>query len=448
MTNRFRQFIEDNRLFGPGDRVLLAVSGGLDSVVMAALFREAGYSFGIAHCNFQLRGPDSDEDAAFVRTTAAALAAPCYEKNFATREYAVIHGLSIQMAARHLRYEWLEEVRRRESYHFIATAHHLNDSLETVLYNFTKGTGLRGLTGIPLRNEHVIRPLLFAARTELEAFARDHRLAWREDVSNREEKYDRNKIRLQVVPALKEINSALEQTVAGNLRRLGETQTLFEWAVSRWKEKLVKEETGRLTIDYRELRDHPAARTLLHEWLSGLGFTASQLDDLLAASPPATGAHFRTDTHVLLVDRERLLIEEHKEQTMQVFELPAGQAHLALPDGILHVEWRSGRPRSFPEDPLTAYLDGHTLHFPLRLRHWLPGDVFCPLGMDGSRQKLQDFFSNLKLDRLAKEKVWIVEEAGGEIVWVVGHRIDERRRIREDTDGYLVLQFEKGHIPA
>lgn len=444
MKERFEQYISEHGLLGPGERVLLAVSGGMDSVVMAHLFRRCGFSFALAHCNFQLRGKDSEEDAAFVRALGGELGAGVYEERFDTQGYASQRGLSVQVAARELRYEWLESVRVREGFHHIATAHHLNDSLETVLYNFTRGTGLRGLTGIPLRNGAVIRPLLFATREELEDYARRRRLAFREDVSNTEEKYDRNKIRLRVLPVLREINPGIERTAAANLQRLAETLDIFEWAVGHWRAQLVWREGTRLSIDYEALRRQPFARTLLHEWLSPYGFADASWDDLLEEKPARTGAVFEAPAYLLLVDRDRLIVEPKREnEASEIFEMRSGQNAMDLPGGRFRLERRAGRPSSFPADPFTAFLDPRGLHFPLRLRHWRPGDAFQPLGMGGQSQKLQDFFSNQKIDRLTKDRIWLVEEAAGAIVWVVGHRPDERFRIREDTDGYLVLQFQK-----
>lgn len=305
MLDRLKSFVETHQLFQAEDRVLLAVSGGADSVVLAHLFSNAGFGFAIAHCNFQLRGEASDGDEAFVKKLANDLSCPFFSTRFDTQKVMAERGQSMQIVARELRYEWLEEIRLQNDYQYIATAHHLNDSIETALYNFTKGTGIRGLHGIPHKNGAIIRPLLFATREEIEAYLATQGLTHREDQSNRERKYSRNQIRLDVIPLLKEINPGLEKTMQQNFRNLRETQWLFEFAAAQFHEKLVREIADGLAIQVLPLRQHPAGLTLLHEWLSPYGFTTDQLESALFENTQ-TGAIFYSKTHRLLVDRDQL----------------------------------------------------------------------------------------------------------------------------------------------
>ncbi len=442
LLQRFVAFAKRRKWLG--ERVLLAVSGGLDSVALAALCKWADWDFGLAHCNFQLRGDASDGDADFARALAAEYAAPFYEKRFDTRALAAERGWSLQMAARQLRYDWLEAVRRREGYRYVATAHHLNDSLETLLLNFTKGCGLRGLQGIPAQNGAVIRPLLFATRAELAAFVAEEELSFREDASNEEDKYERNYLRHHVIPRLREINPALEQTIAGNLAYLKDALRLYEEATEQYRRRWVAEDGDRLTVNYSALQRHPARGALLYEWLSGFGFTGGQISALSEEPAPQVGAVFYAPDHRLLVDREELVVEPLENQgETRAYLMTEDAEILELPDGALEIERHAGRPVAFGEDNNVALVDARAPYFPLTVRHWRSGDRFQPLGMGGQGQKLQDFFSNQKIDRFEKGRIWLVVDARGRIVWVVGRRLDERFRIRPETDGYFTLRFQK-----
>ena len=445
MLEKFLDYLRRQELLPPGSRALLAVSGGLDSVVMAQLFQAAALTFGIAHVNFQLRGAEAAEDERFVAELAARLGAPFYSTAFDTENIAREAGLSIQLTARQLRYDWLEHIRSENAYTHIATAHHLNDSIETLLYNLAKGCGIRGLHGIPARNGSIIRPLLFAERTELEAWARKESLLWREDASNAETKYHRNLIRHQVIPALKDINPGLENTMAANIERLRQTEYLFDWAIARIRSEALKEEDGRIILDTNKLNTHTSAlESLLYELLSPFGFNASQAAQL-AQRLEHSGAVYYTPTHRLLVDRERLLIEPlpSGQETRAAYAITEDAVMLALPEGSLALERRTGRPASWPVHESEAVLDAAALAFPLRLRRWQPGDAFQPLGMGGKRQKVQDYFTNNKVPRFDKEQAWVLEDAQGRICWLVGHRIDHRFRIGADTPAHWVLRYEK-----
>lgn len=441
---KFQDFITANELFAPDERVLLAVSGGVDSVVMCHLFHLAGFDFGIAHCNFQLRGEASEGDAIFVKALAAKLGVPFFSKSFDTQAFADEQKISIQMAARELRYAWLEDIRQRHDYQQIATAHHLNDSIETFFYNFAKGTGIRGLQGIPMKNGRIIRPLLFATKDEILAFANAKNLAYRADASNEESKYDRNKIRHHVIPTLREINSDFEQTSAGNLRRIQETMHLFDWALAQIRREAVAETSGGIRMDVAKVLEHqPAVQTILYEFLNPFGFHADQIGQMLESFERQSGAIFYSETHRLLVDREFFVIEKQTFDTGQEqFVISAGTREFRTDVGNFTFAYKTGRPETFTSDSFIVHLDAEKITFPLTLRHWQAGDFFYPLGLSGSRQKLQDFFTNQKLSRFEKERVWLLL-SGNEICWVVGHRLDERFKITDETTSYWVIRFQK-----
>ncbi len=444
MLDAFLHFIRKEQLLQPGSRVLLAVSGGVDSVVMAHLFLQAGWRFGIAHCNFKLRGRESDEDERFVQALANAWKVPFFSVSFDTIQAARQPGVSVQMAARELRYQWLEDIRREKGYDYTATAHHLNDSIETAFYNLVKGCGIRGLHGIPLRSGQVVRPLLFACRADIEAYAAAHYLGFRQDASNAEDKYHRNKIRLRALPALRGINPALEETMAANLERFKEAEYLYEQALKMLRRGLVKEARGRLLISVGGLKQHePAIATILYEWLSPLGFNAAQARQM-AQSLENTGATFYAPPYRLLVDREYLAIEKMPEEEGTVeYRLEEKNQDMELPGGRFSMRRHSGRVVLFSTDASEAALDAGALEFPLRLRRWREGDVFQPLGMGGRHQKVQDFFTNNKVSRFDKEQAWILEDGQGRICWLVGYRIDDRFAIKPGTAAYWVLKYEK-----
>lgn len=427
----------------PGQKFLLAVSGGIDSVVMAHLFHQAPYSFGIAHCNFKLRGEASEEDERFVHQLAQDLEAPFFCKSFDTETLAKANQQSIQMEARDLRYSWLEAVRTEAGFNWIATAHHLNDSTETFFYNFAKGTGIHGLLGIPERNGRVIRPLLSFTKTAINDFQKNNRIAYREDQSNVEDKYARNKIRHHVLPILEQINPNLIQTAGQNIQRLQETAALMGWAVHLLKEQFWQEEKEEIKIKKAGLEHLPGLKTVMYEWLHPFGFNSSQVDQLLDAHAKQAGRIFESPSHILLDDRQFFILtpidESYNEKEYFTINWEAEQ--LELPNGQLILDKKTGIPNQFPLDQNIAYLQLESKHFPLRIRHWQAGDTFQPLGMQGKHQKVQDFFSNKKVTRIEKKRIWLVETKRGEICWIIGHRIDERFKLLSNSEHFVALTF-------
>ena len=435
MLQQFREYIQREQLFREEEKVLLALSGGLDSMAMVALFRAAGFRFGVAHCNFRLRAEAADQDAAFVAQTCAVLNVPCYTTAFDTQEWAKSQGLSIQQAARALRYDYLEQIRRENGYDWIATAHHLNDSLETVLYNFAKGCGIRGLHGILPKQGKIIRPLLFTNRPALEEWVQQQGLAYREDASNQSDKYQRNFIRHHIVPQLEKINPAFLKTGAANLQRIREVEFLYLHAIEQVRKKAVLEREGLVFIAHEQLLPEAAA-TILYELLLPYGFNGNQVRQILYDQHAQSGATFYSPSHRLVIDREHYIVSVRSEEKAQHFTIEANLPLLHTGTTQLEFSVCEQAPKQLDEGTEVAWIDLEQLTFPLKLRRWRNGDVFQPLGMQGRHQSLQDFFTHRKLSRPEKEQVWILESAG-EICWVVGMRLDERFKVTKNTQQFL-----------
>jgi tRNA(Ile)-lysidine synthase len=415
-------------------KLLLGCSGGLDSVVLAHLLFELGYSFALAHCNFSLRGTESDEDEAFVDDLAKKFEVPFYAERFDTQLYAESHDLSIQMAARALRYTWFEEVRRDFKYDLILTAHHADDDLETFLINLSRGTGLRGLAGIPQATETLARPLLPFSRNEILKYATDSELYWREDSSNAKTDYLRNKLRHEVIPPYKEaVNNAM-QTFAKSQENLKGSLHLIEDYMALVYKLVVTEFTDGYSINIPKLLDLPNSKTLLYELLYTFGFTAwSDIGDLLTAQ---SGKKVTSGTHMIVKDRDQLLVSVLPENVPdRIYEIQEGTLELQLP---IQLNFDSAE-RFEITNANTVFVDADKLAFPLTLRKWQTGDSFRPFGMEG-KKKLSKFFKDEKLSLIAKQKVWVLC-SGNEVVWVVGMRLDDRFKVEKNTRTILRIEY-------
>jgi tRNA(Ile)-lysidine synthase len=445
MQERFIAFNREHGLLRFGERILLAVSGGLDSVVMAHLFAETDYDCAIAHCNFQLRGEDSYADEAFVRSLAELLEMPVYVERFDVEREMEEKGVSLQMAARDLRYEWFTSLALRYSFNAIATAHNLNDSVETFFLNLARGTGIRGLTGIPDRNENVIRPILFAARKEIEAYAQSRNLSYREDSSNRETKYQRNKIRHDVIPALEQINPAFIHTMASNMERLVEIREMVEKSVDTVREEIFQRISGKIRIHTGQLVKLDPVSTWMYELFAPFGFTRHQCKDIEQLLQSGSGKRFLSPSHQLFKDRDQLILVESKAESFERYYLDTPEKHSSLPFSMdLEVIERSELDH-IPSGRNIACLDYDEIQFPLTIRRWLHGDYFYPLGMNQIK-KLSDFFVDEKVPVPLKDRTWILA-SGKKVVWIIGHRIDNRFRISEKTQRVLLLRFHPDVTP-
>jgi tRNA(Ile)-lysidine synthase len=440
MLNQFLEFVNKQKLFQSEEKVLLAVSGGIDSVVMMHLFKEAKLIFGIAHCNFQLRADESDGDEAFVRALSSECNVPLFVSRFETENYASNHGISIQMAARELRREWFNELMKKEHFSKIATAHHLNDSLETAIFNLSRGTGILGLQGILPLKEGYIRPLLFASREMIHEYAKSNKLDWREDRTNSSVKYSRNLIRHHVIPELKKINPNLEFTFSQSMEKISAASRIYKNFIAKQKATLLHTENGVITIDKNDLSHTIEPEIVLFEALEEYDFNFAQVKDILAVFEGQPGKIFYSSTHQLFIDREKLIIEKKdlpKYQKRQIFE---DTGSVELEKGKMTFKRFSSKQIAISTDKNVAMLDLDKLQFPLLIRTWKHGDVFYPLGMKG-KKKVSDFMIDEKIPvNLKKQTLTLF--SGNDLVWVVGHRIDERYKITEQTNNILRIYFD------
>ncbi len=423
-------FIAQHQLFAPTDRLLLAVSGGLDSVVLAHLFHRLGQPFAIAHVNFGLRGAESDGDEAFVQQLALELGVKCLVKQLAAAQVAKTEKISLQMAARQLRYAWFEQARQALGCARIVTAHHQNDELETVLYNLTKGTGIAGLHGIRPLNGHLARPLLCLTRAEIAQFAHEHALAWREDSSNASDKYARNLIRHRVVPVLRQLNPHLEETFGQSIEKIAAVERVFALALQEFRAQVLTQIGDVFYLSFAKLKLVPEPTIKLFYLLQEFGFNYTQTKLIIAQLNQAAGKEFLSASHWLVIDRQALVIVSRDQPVGQPFSI--GQEALAEPgrltiraSGLIQLEiCRLAAP--LPPDPAFIQLAYDQLRFPLMLRPWRAGDWFVPTGMRG-KKKISDFLNDHKVPRNLKDRIWVLC-SGQDIAGVVGYRADERFR--------------------
>lgn len=442
--NRFRKKLAVLVSSNATSRYLLAVSGGLDSMVLWDLFEQSGLDYGIAHCNFQLRGKDADGDEAFVKKQAAQLDRPCFTIRLDTRAFAQKQKCSIQEAARTLRYEWLEERRTEQNYDYVVTAHQADDNLETVLYQLTKGTGLKGLLGIPAINQNIIRPLLTFPRETLQIYYNSRQLSHREDSSNAEDYYSRNKIRHHVIPILESINPGLLQTFERTLNHLSDSYFLFQEQVSFWKKQVWTKEDAQIKVDLAPIENHPALATLLYEWFKDFQFHPDQFSQLISSiSNQQVGIIIESQTHQLLLDRATLLVKKRTTEQQKEYIIIQHPSLVLLPEGQLQLSLKNGKPPHFSADANLAYLDAAKLKLPLKLRRWQAGDRFSPLGMPQQHKKVQDLFSDRKISRFEKEKIWILVDKTDQICWIVGLQMDDRFKIVDTTTQYYEINYKK-----
>ncbi|TVQ82465.1 MAG: tRNA lysidine(34) synthetase TilS [Bacteroidetes bacterium] len=440
MTDKFTQFIFKNKLFLPHEKILLAVSSGMDSVVMTDLFKTAGYHFAIAHCNFKLRGSDSDKDEVFVGELASRLGTEFFTRSFNTKSFAKEKGISIQMAARELRYAWLENIREKHGFSWIATAHHRDDNTETIIYNLTRGTGLKGLQGIPVKNGKIIRPLLNFNREEIEWYIKINSLAYREDLSNREDKYTRNKIRNKIIPLLKEINPAVHKSVQELSEISSKTYRLLDYFISRDFKSHVYEKDGKTFIPVKLLFEYPEREIIIYELLKDFGFKSPEIDEIALSLEKQAGKLFFSQDYVCLKDRDYLIISQRATDEKTEIFIHSDQKEIPFSRGLMRMQTLDiDEINDFKADSNIAYLDFSLLKFPLKLRNPKEGDYFVPFGMSG-KKKISDFLTDMKIPRTEKSKVWLLT-SDDKIVWVVGLRIDNRFRVKKTTQKLLEIKL-------
>lgn len=445
MLEQFQTYVRGHNLCQKGQCVLLAVSGGMDSIVMTDLFYRANYAFVIAHFNFCLRGREADEDEQFVRQIAEQYGVPCHVKRKNPAQNAKEHGISIQMAARELRYAWLEETRKHAGCSAIATAHHKDDSIETMLMNLVKGTGIRGMHGILPKIGHVIRPLLFGFRSDIETYVRDHQLPYREDSTNQSIAYERNYIRHQALPVLETLNPSLRQTLSDTTERFYNAEMIYEQGVRYYRKKLLVNADGIIYIPIRKLQQLNALETILYELLKDFGFQGEHVIQIAHSLNEQPGKQFFSPDYRLIKDRKFLILTPKTEEEKGPFFIPESKKKLTIGQGQLKFQQADAGLISIKKDPAIAFLDYDQLSFPLTLRRWKSGDYLYPLvdekkGQKAKKKKLKRFLTDEKLSLLQKEKIWVLT-SGERIVWIIGHRIDNRFKVTDRTNTILKVKW-------
>ncbi|MEX0985826.1 MAG: tRNA lysidine(34) synthetase TilS [Bacteroidales bacterium] len=439
MIHRFKSYIEQNNLCNDQQQVMIAVSGGIDSVVMTDLFYRSGYSCLILHCNFGLRDKESDGDEAFVRLLSAGYEFPVYVKKFETEDYADDHGISIQMAARELRYQWFDKIAQEQLVECVATAHNLNDSVETVLLNLCRGTGIKGLTGIPVINGKYIRPLLFATREEITEYGRSNHIQYREDSSNESRKYRRNKIRHGLIPLFNEINPAFIRTMGDNIKRFEESHSIYREQVISMRNSLFSDKETHLEVDLAAIKELEPLGSWLYELFSEFGFSMDQCINIEKILDSDSGKQFISPYYRIFKDREKLFIYKVEDLHFERFYIDSPESKAALPFSMdIEVMDREDMDE-IPDSQNIACLDLDKISFPLTFRKWQHGDYFYPLGME-QMKKVSDFFIDNKIPVPVKKRTWILT-SGNKIVWIMGLRIDDRFKINQHTKQILKLHY-------
>lgn len=436
MLNKFKKHIDQNFPFLENSKLLLATSGGIDSMVMVHLLHQLNYSIALSHCNFQLRGLESFGDQNFVQEYANANTIPFFLTQFDTEAFANDYKLSTQIAARELRYNWFYELLETENYDYILTAHHADDNIETFLINLSRGTGLEGLVGIPAQNDKVVRPLLPFTREEILEYANENNIQWREDSSNASDKYLRNKIRHHLVPLLKELNPQFMESFQKTQSYLNDSQELVEDAAIMVYQQVAREDGETIVFDLNQLLKLPNYKSYLYQWLHEFGFTA--WDDVYGLVESQSGKQVFSADYRLLKDREVLILSPIvQEEDNEVYFIEKNTQAVNIP---LNLTFCEAAVISDASNSI-IFVDEDKLVYPLVLKKWEEGDSFQPFGMDGKSKKLSKLFKDEKLSLLEKENCWVLWSAD-QVVWVVGIRQDERFRIDNSTKNILKIALQ------
>lgn len=434
MLQKLQNHININFPHLKGKKLLLATSGGIDSMVLVHLFHQLNYEIAIAHCNFKLRGNESDADENFVIQFAQENQIPFHVISFQTEEYADKNKLSIQLAARKLRYDWFNEVLAKENYDYLLTAHHLDDQLETFLINFTRGTGLEGLTGIPAQNEKIIRPLLPFSREEIEVFAKENTITWREDSSNSSNKYLRNKMRHDIIPLLKELNPSFLSSFQNTLNHLSDSNDFIEEISNEMYQKAIASNNDAIEIDLIKLLEYKNYKSYLYQWLKKYDFTS--WEDIYNLVNAQSGKQILSEKYIILKDRDKLIVfPKTEKEKIQEYYLKENEKNLKVPLNIslCKVDNISNTTNN------AIFVDEDMIQFPLVIRKKQEGDSFQPSGMKG-KKKLSKYFKDEKYSLIDKEKQWILT-SNNAIVWIIGKRADERFLANKTTQNIIKIEI-------
>ncbi|WP_243345802.1 tRNA lysidine(34) synthetase TilS [Parabacteroides sp. FAFU027] len=435
---KVKAYIQQNKLLPDGVKVITGVSGGADSVALLHYLKEAGYECIAAHCNFHLRGEESNRDEEFVRDLCGRWDVPLEVIDFHTEKIAAEQKVSIEMAARELRYQWFEELRIQYKAEVIAVAHHKDDSVETFLLNLIRGTGIRGLSGMKPVNGKIIRPLLCVSRQEVEEYIEQNNLSFVHDSTNSETLYTRNKIRLEVLPLLQQFNPSIKETIIQTSCYLSDTAEVYFSEIEKQRRNLIHSVSGKTYISIPELKKSPFAQTILFELLSPFGFNSTVCAEIFESLDGLSGKQFFSTEYRLVKNREELIIDKKKEENEVSITIPSPEEKVRRPF-YLSFDIIPAANFSIPKDKEIGCFDADKVRFPLTLRKWKIGDRFVPFGMKGSK-KLSDYFSDRKFSLLQKEEANVLC-SGNKIIWLIGERTDNRFRIDEQTTKILVIQY-------
>lgn len=442
MLRRFVEEVETKSLFTADDIVLLAVSGGMDSVTMCELFHRAGYKFAIAHCNFRLRDEASDGDELFVNKLAEHYNVPVYSATFDTIGYAAENKLSIEEAARNLRYDFFDKILLKHNYKYVATAHHRDDAIETFFLNLMRGTGIVGLHGILQKNAKIIRPMLCFGRDEIEDFIRYNNIEYRTDATNATLDYKRNKVRHLLVPLFRQLAPAFDRTMSANMQHIADVELIYKQQVEIKRRLIVQPYKEGFRISIQQLSSLIPLRTYLYEFLSPFGFSETVVANVIKALNTSSGKQFFAKNYYLIRDREYLFVYPcGQEDELQMVMIDENDSSISTPI-VLHIQSFENTSSFKPMfDRYNVYFDKDKLLFPLRLRRWRNGDKFQPFGMKGKR-KISDFFTDQKLSLQDKKNVWLLCNADDEILWVLGLRTDDRFKLTPQTSNILNINWK------
>ncbi len=447
LLEKFKKYAFNNcQLSAKNCQLVLAVSGGIDSVVMVDLCAKAGFDFVLAHCNFQLRGEESTRDENFVKEIGNKYQKQVLVKTFDTKEYAEQNKLSIQVAARQLRYEWFKEIVDGNTHNsllttHLCTAHHADDNIETLLLNFFRGCGISGLHGILSKQNNIVRPLLFAKREEIVGYAKENNLDWVEDSSNASDKYSRNFIRHQVLPLMKTIYPNVDDNLLSNIERFKEVEEVYNSSINQTKSKLVEEMGNEVHIPILKLKKHSPLKTIIYEVTKDFGFAASQAEEVIKILDAENGSFIASSSYRIIKNRNWLIIAPQQSLEASNILVEEGTKEVVFKEGKLVLQSQSTVNREPSTDQAVASLNADAITWPLLLRPYKQGDYFYPLGMM-KKKKLSKFFIDSKLSKTAKEKVWVLE-SNKRIVWVIGYRIDERFKVQPTTQNILAITLAK-----
>lgn len=444
LLQKFLAYIKKENLFTKNDHLLIAVSGGADSVVLCRLCAAAGLNFSLAHCNFKLRDAESDRDEQFVKKLSEQLGVKLFVKTFDTVSQAKLNKTSIEETARNLRYDWfkqllLESKTADNPFSFLLTAHHADDNVETVIMNFFRGTGIKGLRGILPKQQQIVRPLLFAKRKDIEEYAFKNGVEFITDSSNASNDYTRNLFRNEILPSVEKIYPEALNNVLRNIERLTAVEYLYEESIEQIKQKLVEKKGDEMHIPVLKLLKVKPLQTVIYEIIKDVGFTAMQVNEVEKLLYSDSGKYIKSDSHIILRNRKWLIISPKTISTeIKNIIIEENAGNILFDEGTLQI-YPSAKPEKFVGDASTVLIDAADLTYPLMLRKWKTGDYFYPLGMT-KKKKLSRFLIDIKLSLLQKEKCWVLE-SNKKIVWVIGYRIDERFKIISSSKQIVKLSL-------